>query len=220
MSKIIYDVIQRFEVENGVPRLVSTNIQVIEGGEDLLSLAINMLAKMGFDEKFEEKRTSQYIGYRLKNPGKGAKRYQLVLSQRQDSLYISIPKKILDPLILEFRYDSFVGHWKDTDYEMITLGRFWVLPSKKAVFLKSFNYSEVTLNHNIKGSFYFNWTHENIPDQDYPRHFNKANMADKNSYLILEEDKLFPYTWQAIINSVVVLEEFLTYFAKILMEKN
>ena len=39
MSKTIYDVIQRFEVEKGVPRLISTNIQVIEGGEDLMSLA-------------------------------------------------------------------------------------------------------------------------------------------------------------------------------------
>ena len=76
MSKIIYDVIQRFEVENGVPRLVSTNIQVIEGGEDLLSLAISLLTKLGFYDKFEEKRTSQYIGYRIKNPGKGSKRYQ------------------------------------------------------------------------------------------------------------------------------------------------
>jgi hypothetical protein len=94
MSKIIYDIIQRFEVENGVPRLVSTNIQVIEGGEDLLSLAIGILEKAGFYEKFEEKRTSQYIGYRLKNPGKGAKRYQLVLAQRKDGLYISTPKSL------------------------------------------------------------------------------------------------------------------------------
>ncbi|MBK1990089.1 hypothetical protein A0J48_021595 [Sphaerospermopsis aphanizomenoides BCCUSP55] len=105
MSKIIYDVIQRFEVENGVPRLVSTNIQVIEGGEDLLSLAISMLAKLGFYEKFEEKRTSQYIGYRLKNPGKGAKRYQLVLSQRQDSLYISIPQILIYPHLLVLNWE-------------------------------------------------------------------------------------------------------------------
>ena len=96
MSKIIYDVIQRFEVENGVPRLVSTNIQVIQGGEDLLSLAISLLTQMGFYEKFEEKRTSQYIGYRLKNPGKGDKRYQLVLSERKETLYISITKNILE----------------------------------------------------------------------------------------------------------------------------
>ena len=70
MSKIIYDVIQRFEVENGVPRLISTNIQVIEGGEDLMSSAASLLKQLGFYDKFEEKRTSQYIGYRLKNRGK------------------------------------------------------------------------------------------------------------------------------------------------------
>ena len=107
MSKIIYDVIQRFEVENGVPRLVSTNIQVIEGGEDLLSLAISMLTKLGFYEKFEENRTSQYIGYRLKNPGKGAKRYQLVLAQRKEGLCISIPKDVFQPEILE------INCWSD-----------------------------------------------------------------------------------------------------------
>ncbi len=47
MSKTIYDVIQRFEVEKGVPRLISTNIQVIEGGEDLMSLAANLLEEAG-----------------------------------------------------------------------------------------------------------------------------------------------------------------------------
>ncbi|BAZ48151.1 hypothetical protein NIES4103_07570 [Nostoc sp. NIES-4103] len=101
MSKIIYDVIQRFEVENGVPRLVSTNIQVIQGGEDLLSLATSLLTQMGFYDKFEENKTSQYIGYRLKNPGKGAKRYQLVLAQRKEVLCISIPKDFFSSYILE-----------------------------------------------------------------------------------------------------------------------
>ena len=104
MSKIIYDVIQRFEVENGVPRLVSTNIQVIEGGEDLLSLAIRLLTKLGFYEKFDENRTSQYIGYRLKNPGKGAKRYQLVLAQRKEGLCISISQDVLKSEILNLVY--------------------------------------------------------------------------------------------------------------------
>lgn len=90
MSKIIYDVIQRFEVEDGVPRLISTTIQVIEGGEDLMSSASTLLKQMGFYDKFDEKRTSQYIGYRLKNPRKGDKRYQLVLAQRKEGLCISI----------------------------------------------------------------------------------------------------------------------------------
>ncbi len=84
MSKIVYDVIQRFEVENGVPRLVSTNIQVIQGGEDLMSLATNLLNQLGFNEKFKVSQASQYLGYRLKNPAKGAKRYQLDLAQPKE----------------------------------------------------------------------------------------------------------------------------------------
>ena len=85
MSKIIYDVNQRFAVENGVPRLMSTNIQVIEGGDDLMSLAISLLTQLGFYDKFEENRTSQYIGYRLKNRVKGSKRYQLILADRKST---------------------------------------------------------------------------------------------------------------------------------------
>jgi hypothetical protein len=104
MSKIIYDVIQRFEVENGVPRLISTNIQVIKGGEDLMSLAASLLKQLGFYDKFKENRTSQYIGYRLKNPGKGDKRYQLVLAQRKEGLCISIPQDRLEPYLLKLKY--------------------------------------------------------------------------------------------------------------------
>lgn len=222
MSKIIYDVIQRFEVENGVPRLVSTNIQVIQGGEDLLSLAINLLTQMGFYEKFEEKKTSQYIGYRLKNPGKGAKRYQLVLAQRKEGLYISMPKNILQPHILELEYYAFVSIIKDSpgeDYEMITLGSFWVIPSKENIFLKTFNYREVSLNNKTKGRFYFDYRAEYVCDQQYPYHFSKKALAEESSYLILEEDKLFPYTLQAHIDSASALKEFITYFAKFIMEQ-
>ncbi|MFB2977280.1 hypothetical protein [Microseira sp. BLCC-F43] len=220
MSKIIYDLIQRFEVENGVPRLISTNIQVIQGGEDLMSLATNLLAQLGFYDKFEEKRTSQYIGYRLKNPGKGDKRYQIVLSPRQDGLCISISKNVLQPHILELKYYAFVVFYNDTtDYEMIILGSFWVFPSQEKTFIKTFNYPEVNLNYQTKGRFYFHWTPEDLPSQEYPYNFDKNQLAERNSYLILDEDKLFPYTLQTFINSVDALEEFIGYFGKIIMEQ-
>ena len=73
MSKIIYDVIQRFEVENGVPRLISTNIQVIEGGEDLMSLAANLLKQLGFDDKNEKHSTKAALGH-FKKAGTVAKK--------------------------------------------------------------------------------------------------------------------------------------------------
>ena len=220
MSKIIYDVIQRFEVENGVPRLVSTKIQVIQGGEDLMSFATNLLAQLGFYDKFEEKRTSQYIGYRLKNPGKGDKRYQLVLYPRQDGLCISISKNVLQPHILELKNYTLVGFYNDTrGNETITLGRFWVLPSQEQTFIKTFNCTEVNLKSQTKGSAYFHWIHiEGIPSQAY--NFDKTKLAEKSTYLILNEDKLFSYTFQTFINSADALEEFISYFGKIIMEQH
>lgn len=257
MSKIIYDIIQRFEVENGVPRLVSTNIQVIEGGEDLLSLAISMLGKMGFYEKFEEKRTSQYIGYRLKNPGKGAKRYQLVLSQRQDSLYISIPKYILKSEILNLVYivedeqmiQDDLGNELYNYHPNVYLDRYWILPSKKDIFLEVMQYYYPNiLNSEVRGNFCLNpnvnfmWiddvgglSHPTQPEgfdiekleefsyyiDLYQQHkLFPVELNSQLSYLILYEDKLFPYMSQVCITSSEFLEEFITHFSKILMEKN
>ena len=228
MSKIIYDVIQRFEVENGVPRLVSTNIQVIEGGEDLLSLAISMLTKLGFYEKFEENRTSQYIGYRLKNPGKGAKRYQLVLAQRKEGLCISIPKDVFQPEILEINcwsdciiHEDKFGNLIDTTDHF--LGRFWILPSKEDIFLSAIQaHYTIILRGEVKGTFYLNLFWEEFEEylSMQPEEFQIEQLGESISYLILDEDKLFPYMWQLCINSSEVLEEFINHFAKILMEKN
>ncbi len=242
MSKIIYDVIQRFEVEKGIPRLISTNIQVIQGGEDLMSLAMSLLKQLGFYDKFEEKRTSQYIGYRLKNPRKGDKRYQLVFQERKDSLFISIPKDILEEHILSFKYWTGEG----VEPELITAGAVWVLPSKKELFFNSIDPGFTTLiKGEIRGIFYINEiTEEHLINSHvrvrgeskiyvkayYKRIFLKKITLEKNekfpietlsnrdSYVILSEDKLFPYAWQVSISSTEVLEEFLGYFAKILME--
>ena len=237
MSKIIYDVIQRFEVENGVPRLISTNIQVIEGGEDLMSLAVSLLKQLGFYDKFEEKRTSQYIGYRLKKPGKGDKRYQLVFQERKDSLFISIPQDILDEHILSFKY------WTLVEVEPeLTAGSVWVLPSEKELFLNSLDPRIITIiEGKIRGNFYINEIIDlPINSSDLPEKINVSfayckrtilklsleknenfpieTLSNRDSYLILSEDKLFPYTWQVSISSSEVLKEFLGHFAKIIME--
>jgi predicted nucleotidyltransferase len=45
MTQLIYDLIQRFEIINGVPTLISSNIQVIEGGSDLFSITQEWLLK-------------------------------------------------------------------------------------------------------------------------------------------------------------------------------
>jgi len=237
MSKIIYDVIQRFEVDKGVPRLISTNIQVIEGGEDLMSLAISLLKELGFYEKFEEKRTSQYIGYRVKKPGKGDKRYQLVFQERKDSLFISIPQDILDEHILNFKYWTLL----ELEPELIA-GAVWVLPSKKELFLNSLDARFSTLiEGKTRGLFYINKITERLIDSsDLPEKINvslayckrtilqiplKKNekfpletLSNRDSYLLLSEDKLFPYAGQVSISSSEVLEEFLGHFAKIIME--
>ncbi len=231
MSKIIYDVIQRFEVENSVPRLMSTNIQVIEGGEDLMSLAASLLNQLGFYEKFYEKRTSQYIGYRLKNPGKGDKRYQLVLSQRKEGLCISIPKDILEPYLLNM--NSHVVIPEESVIGSCIQASYWILPSKKDNFLSSLNEKfwcileefEIGVESEIKGDFYLNsyegdgWGYGTVFPSELLDEFKSDSLSnDPQSYLIVDFDKLFPYSLQVSISSSEVLKEFLNHFAKIIME--
>jgi hypothetical protein len=233
MSKIIYDVIQRFEVEKGIPRLVSTNIEMIAGGEDLMSLATTLLEKLGFNDKFKVSRASQYIGYRLKNPTKGAKRYQLVLAQRKEELCISIPEDILDGHILEIRYWVDIPE-ADAGVGYSTVGVIWINPSKKDAFFESLlpeYWDLLQAQERMVGEIYLNkcddgdawgYSYSVIPNSEIiPRNEVKIQaLSDNQSYIILQKDKLFPYTWQASISSKEVLEEFITYFAKILMEKN
>ncbi|BAY38546.1 hypothetical protein NIES2111_28940 [Nostoc sp. NIES-2111] len=237
MSKIIYDVIQRFEVEDGIPRLLSTNIQVIQGGEDLTSLATNMLDKLGFYDKFEENRTSQYIGYKLKKPKKGAKRYQLILTPRKDGLCVAISKEILQGNILSLEY--FFGTKAYYEISYSTLGRIWIIPSKEDIFWQSLqsrypNLSEtrqatgsLTLNHRYEIEYHLGDIGENsdFPEikaeniVNSPEKFDITSLASSNSYLVINDDSLFPYSWQVCITSSEVLKEFISYFAKILMEE-
>lgn len=227
MPKLIFDLIQRFEVESGVPHLVSTSIQTIQGGEDLMSLAISRLTQLGFDRIFEEKRSSQYVGYRLKNPRKGAKRYQLVLAQRKEGLYISVPRKVLEQYLLTISY--WVDIKEADEVGWYTVGLIWVLPSKKDIFLRKLHptyWNLLQAEDKTEGDIYLNrcwnsgWGSSIIPDSEIiPRNeFRVYALSDSDSYLVLNEDKLFPYTWQASITSSEALEEFIDYFAKILME--
>ncbi|MBD2251460.1 hypothetical protein [Nostoc parmelioides] len=237
MSKIIYDVIQRFEVEEGIPRLLSTNIHVIQGGEDLTSLATNMLAELGFYNKFEENRTSQYIGYKLKKPKKGAKRYQLILTPRKEGLCVAISKDILEGNILSLEY--FYGDESYYSASWATLARIWVLPSKEDIFWKSIQsyypnlveIGEVTgsliLNKRDEIEYHIGYIEENSDFAeikaenliDSPENFDITSLGSSDSYLVINNDSLFPYSWQVCINSSEVLKEFISYFAKILMEQ-
>ncbi|MBD2490168.1 hypothetical protein BCD64_02275 [Nostoc sp. MBR 210] len=237
MSKIIYDVIQRFEVEDGIPRLLSTNIQVIQGGEDLLSLATTMLAQLGFYEKFEENRTSQYIGYKFKNPKKGAKRYQLIITPRKEGLCVAISKDILEGDTLNLEY--FYGNDAHYDVYWSTLGRVWILPSKENIFWQSIqtrypNLLEIAettgsliLNKRDELEYHLGDIGENsdFPEIkveniiDSPEKFDVNSLGSSDSYVVVNDDSLFPYSWQVYITSTEVLKEFIGYFAKILMEQ-
>lgn len=97
---LIYDLIQRFEVIDGVPTLLSSNIQVIEGGSDLFSLAQQWLIK---NTKLVSYCKQQYVGYK---PSK-AKRYDLVLASRVTSLQISFPIEKIQLEKIQYLKDKF-----------------------------------------------------------------------------------------------------------------
>jgi hypothetical protein len=227
MSPQEFDLIQRIRVEDGIPRLIATTIKVIEGGEDLLSQAIALLAQRGFSEKFTENRTSQYIGYKLKNPTKGSKRYQLILVPRKEGLCISLPEALLKPYLLELKHKFFAGRFSnegDELYEIEFLGLVWVLPSKEDVFLNSMqNTYPDALQGELTGtrflSYYCEMRGEIISMVDR-KNFNIYELSADDSYLVFEKDKLFPYALQTCISSPKILEEFIPFFGEILMEQN
>lgn len=222
-----FDLVQRIRVENGVPRLVSTTFKVIEGGEDLLSLAIAMLKQMGVYDKFEENRTSQYIGYRLKNPPIGEKKYKLILFPKKGSLSISLNSELYSGIHLDI-----VHFDRDLGGEYL-LGRIFVFPSKEDIFLNSVSekYSPYFLNGEVAGEKDLYWSSKNnkyyvhADQEEYEviGRFNIEQITEELSsgkdYLVLPFDNLFPYAWQTSISSSEALNEFLSYFIPILMEK-
>ena len=85
MTKLVYDLTQRFEINvDGLPTLISTRVQVIEGGSDLFSIAQQWLIK---NTKLVSYCKQQYVGYKSSK----VKKYDLVLASRVTSLQISFP---------------------------------------------------------------------------------------------------------------------------------
>ena len=231
MSPQEFDLIQRIRIEDGVPRVISTRIQVIEGGEDLMSLAINLLKELGFYDKFEEKRTSQYIGYKLKNPGKGAKRYQLVLQDRKEGLCISIPENFLEENTLKILgMTDFIDKFGEENIFSVLIAHIWVLPSQEDKFFEGIEskYGKFVLkqlNHEVVGNLFpFYNDYEDLSGEIQYEYttgfFDETTLGSPSSYLMFQEDKLFPYTKQVCIKSPKVLEEFIRTFCKIIMEQN
>jgi len=87
-DKIVYDVVQRFEVVDGVPQLISTQIKSIEGGTSLFCIAEYWIGK---NTKLLPFNKQQYVAYK----NKGDKRYQLVLTPRISFLQVSFPSSRL-----------------------------------------------------------------------------------------------------------------------------
>lgn len=201
--------------------------------EDLMSFATKMLEELGFDEIFKVTKGFNYVGYRFLNPKEVCYPYRLILSQQQDGLCISIPQYILEPYLLTLKY-WIDGQELEKPVQDVA-GRFLVLPLKRDIFLDSLhpNYWNILeVERKTIGSFYLNEFEKKIykyedDDEDYVyyrvyssislQEFNPDTLSDSNSYLIIREDKLFPYTWQMCISSSEVLQEFIDHFGKILI---
>jgi hypothetical protein len=215
------------ENDRDKPPLLSPRTQ----DEDLMSLATRLLQKLGFDQKFKVTKGFQYIGYRFKNPEKRANPYQLILSQQQEGLYISIPQYILEPYLLTLKY--WTNDLETGNPEENTAGKFLVLPLKRDIFLDSLHphyWNILEVERKTIGTFYLNEFekiyYEEYEDFDYYnacssiclQEFNPNNLSDSNSYLlVLGEDELFSYTWQICISSHEVLQEFIDHFGEILI---
>ncbi len=214
-----FDLIQRIRVENGVPRVISTIIQVIEGGEDLLSFALASLKQRGFYEKYTENLKSQYVGYKLKQPKKGAKRYQLILSSREDTLLISIPKTILDntltmviaiePTNLALMEEGDLNSlWEQPIHSL-----WWVIPSCEEDFLRIINDfgGREDFQEEFKNYYIISCSIDEMS-------FFCKEIFDVGCAIMLSESSLFPYTREICIESKEILELFLDCSITRLME--
>ncbi|MDZ7966566.1 MAG: helix-turn-helix transcriptional regulator [Nostoc sp. DedSLP03] len=215
---------------DGVTSLALSGDEIVEeSGEELMFLAINILEALGFEQKFKMSQASQCIGYRLKNPGKRDKRYQIFLYQTICGLSVSINKLILDPYLLNLHYWVYIlesGVFSDK-----IAGRFLVLPGKENLFLDSLNHKYwniLEIERKTVGDFYLN-SQQNPEFYDPNTNeltticldgFREYDLSDGESYLCISEDKQFDYTWETFIYSREVLQEFIIYFGKILLNRN
>ncbi|MBD2159683.1 hypothetical protein H6F46_03135 [Limnothrix sp. FACHB-1083] len=236
MSKVIYDLIQRFEVEDGVPRLIASTLNVISGGEDLFSTAQKLLEERNFSDFFVERKASQYVGYRKKVAGGVSKRSQLIISQRKDGICISLPEEFLKQYIIQFRYGAYCPEAKIDIDEYVA--KIWIIPSKKEDFTASLNpcywlkFEELdglqrnenlgartTDMHEARTIDMHKWEDDGyefhfIPGSEIiPREeFDPWKISSPDTYLILGVDKLFPYALQTTITDINLLKEFLEFF--------
>ncbi|MDZ8187507.1 MAG: helix-turn-helix transcriptional regulator [Nostoc sp. ChiSLP02] len=211
---------------DGMPSLVSSGGEIFEEiGEELMFLAINILHEIGFEQKFKMSQASQCIGYRLKNPGKIHKRYQIFFYQNLYGLGISINKFLLDPYLLNLYYWAYIP---DIFLQRIA-GRFLVLPGKENLFLDSLHpkyWNILEIERKTLGDFYLNGQenperYDEMTNEFSTRcleEFNEFNLSDPQSYLCIWEDKKFDYTWVMFIDSREVLQEVIRYFGKILLD--
>ncbi len=220
-------------VENEGAVSKTPNLIAPQGGEDLISLATRKLTQLGFDQKFEVVNKLRYIEYRLKTLEKVDKPYQLVLSQRQEGLYVSLPKDILgEDVVLTLFYYVNDSSCFGCGVAEITLAKLWVLPSNKDIFLESIpdNYWNILqIKGKTIGTFPINETEDDgsgyhcvvpsIAINKFIDEFRAETLSDNNSYLVLSEDRLFTDNLRVCISSSGVLQEFIEYFEKILMEK-
>ena len=204
-----------------------------EKNKDLMSVAISLLKQLCFYNKFKENCTSRYRGYRLKNPDNGDKRYKLILAQEQESLFISIPRSILESDVLKLykMVDKLMVDADDSDEEAIAIGKIWVIPSKEDHFLEAIesSYGSTALrlmNGQVVGEFclypyeYYWEENDKTPWIDYGRgDFDIKDLGSRANYLILNENKFFPETWQVCISSIEILQEFIGYFGESLMKQ-
>lgn len=214
-----FDLIQRIRVENGVPRVISTTIQVIEGGEDLMSFAITSLKQRGFYEKYTENLKSQYVGYKLKTPKKGARRYQLILSSREETLLIAIPKTILDsalttvvavePNNLTLMEEGDLNSlWEPPIHSL-----WWVIPSYEEDFLRIINNfgGREDFQEGFKDCYVIPSTIDEID-------FFCIAVVDTECAIMPSESSLFPYAREIWIDSKEILELFFDCYIPRLME--
>jgi hypothetical protein len=206
-----FDLIQRIRVEDGVPRVISTTIQVIEGGEDLLSFAREILKTLKFEEKYIENIKSQYIGYKLKNPKKGYSRYQLIFFNRENQLSIAVPKNIVEPFLLKLQQVEY------NQYDQLerSFCFWWLRPLFIAQFfeiIEKYGYEPSPKND----LSYIRKDYDGYKITECYEQITNGGYAISASIGI--SSSLFPYTWQFRIESRDVLAEFLNFFAVKLME--
>ncbi|MEG4964324.1 MULTISPECIES: hypothetical protein, partial [unclassified Microcoleus] len=182
---------------------------------------------------------------RVKELWKADKRYQVVFQERKESLFISIPQDILDEHILSFKYWT---EEEITPELITAGAVWVLPSKRELFFYSIDARFTTIIEGKTRGSFYINEIAKEyllINIKSHVRRLGERNvyvkahykgtslpkvtpktsenyfietLSNRDSYVILSEDKLFPYAWQVSISSSEVLEEFLRYFAKILME--